>query len=780
MTISSPGIGSALDVNSIVSQLMAIERQPVMLLAQKAADYQAKLSAIGSIKGALSSFQSSVHALSDLSKFQAVRVTPADATIATATGSSAAVPGTYALEVTKLAQAQKLAAAGQATTSAAIGNGTLTFDFGTISGGALDTGTGKYTGSTFTSSGSGVKTVTIDATNNSLAGIRDAINGAQIGVNATIVNDGSASPNRLVLTDTTTGKTSSMKISVTGDAALSTLLAHDPGAAPSGQALSETVTAQNAEFMVDGLSVSKASNTVTDVIQGVTLNLAKTNAGSPTSISVVHDTSSVIGAVGQFVFAYNQINQTLSDASAYDASTKQAAILNGDASVRTLQTQIRGVLNAPVKGGASLYTVLSQVGVTVQKDGTLAVDNTKLQSAMDSNYNDVAGLFAAVGKTTDSLASYATSTANTKPGAYNVNVTQLAGQASTTGSAAVAAGPTQGFETGSAAAGLTITAGVNDALSLTVDGVSGSVVLTPGTYATAAALATEVQTRINAALVPQVTVSETAGVITITSNSAGPSSAVSVTGGNGATNALGTSPTATAGSETSITTGVNDTLQVLLDGVTSTVTLAQGRYSYASLATAVQSKINGTSAFSAAGSAVSVTQSAGVMTITSNRYGTGGSASITGGNGQTNLLGATPTITAGLDVAGTINGVAAAGSGQTLTGAIGDASEGLGLLITGGALGARGTANYSQGYAYQFDKLVDNQLGTDGPIASRTDGINASLKSIDAQTQFLNDGLVNTEARLRAQFTALDVAMSNMSTTSNFLTQQLAALSNLK
>ena len=777
MTISSPGIGSNLDVNGIVSQLMTIERQPVIRLAQKAASFQAKLSAIGSIKGALSSFQSTIRALSDISKFQAVRVT-SDATIATATGSSAAVPGTYALEVTKLAQAQKLATAGQISTSAVIGNGTLSFDFGTISSGVLDAGTGKYTGSTFTSSGSGIKTVVIDATNNSLAGIRDAINGAKIGVNATIVNDGDASPNRLVLTDTSTGKASSIKISVAGDAALSTLLAHDPGAAPAGQALSETVTAQNAEFKIDGLSVSKASNTITDVIQGVTLNLAKTNSGSPTSIVIAHDSSSVIGAVGQFVYAYNQINQTLKDASAYNATTKQAAILNGDASVRTLQTQIRAVLNAPVAGGASAYTVLSQVGVTVQKDGTLAVDNTKLQTAMDSNYNDVAGLFAALGKTGDSLMSYAGSSANTKPGAYAVNITQLAGQARTTGSSAVAAGPTKGDATGSAAAGLTIDA-TNNTLNVTLDGTSATITLGSAVYADANALAAEVQTRINAAFAAQVTVTQTAGALKITSNSSGAASSVSVTGGNGKTNLLGVSPTVTAGSETSITTGVNDTLQVLLDGVTSTVTLAAGRYSYATLATEVQSKINGATAFSGAGAAASVTQAGGIMTLMSNRYGSGGAVSITGGNGLANLVGGAPVVTVGVDVAGTINGIAGAGSGQALTGAIGDASEGFKLLIIGGAIGARGTANYSQGYAYQFDKLIDTQLGINGQIASRTDGINASLKSIQTQTEAMNQRLVGTEARLRAQFTALDLVMSNMTKTSSFLTQQLSALSNL-
>ncbi len=669
MDLSSPGIGSNLDVNGIVSKLMSLEQKPLVALAQREASFQAKLSAIGSLKGALSSFQSSVKGLSDISKFQALRVTPADTTIVSASAAATAMPGTYALEVTKLAQAQKLASAGQASASAVIGNGTLTFDFGTILGGTFDPVAGKYTGAAFTSNGSGVKTVTIDATGNTLSGIRDAINKANIGVSATIVNDGSASPNRLVLTEASTGKTNSVKISVTGDAALSGLLAHDPGAAPAGQALSETVTAQNADIKVDGIAASKSSNMITDVIPGVTLNLLKTNAGSPTNVSVARDTASVITAVNQFVSAYNLVNSTLNELSAYNPTTKQGAVLNGDSAVRNIQSQIRGILNTPVAGGAGIFTQLSEIGVTVQKDGTLAADSTKLQAAVDKNFNDIAGLFAAVGKATDSLVTYSGSTANTKSGAYALNVTQLA---------------TTGKTVGQAAAGLTITAGSNDTLQVLLDGVSASVTLTAGTYATAAALATE-----------------------------------------------------------------------------------------------VQSKINGAAGFVSAGSAVTVTQSAGIINISSNRYGSASNVSVTG-NGQVNLLGAAPTATAGADVAGTINGVAAAGSGQTLTGATGNNAEGLKLLIASGALGARGTVNFSKGYAYQFDKMSDTILGADGPLNARTDGINASLKSIAQDKQRVSDRLTAIEKRYRAQFTALDLMMSNMTKTSSFLTQQLSSLSNLR
>jgi len=661
MAISSPGVGSNLDVNSIVSQLMTIERQPLTTLDRKEAGYQAKLSAYGTLKGALSSFQSAVRVLGDASRFQSVKATPADATVLGASATSIAVPGTYSVEVSKLAQSQKLVATGQASATAAIGTGTLSFDFGTISGGTFSSVTGKYTGATYTSNGAGIKTVTIDASNNSLAGIRDAINNAKIGVSATIVNDGGTSPYRLALTSTSIGKTNSIKITG-GDAGLSALLGHDP-ASDAGQNLSETATAQNAEFKVDGVAVSKTSNSVSDVLQGVTLNLQKTNVGSPTNVVVARDTASVTSAVNAFVKAYNEINKNLSDASAYNAATKQAAVLQGDSAVRSIQSQLRNTLTSTLAGIGGSYSTLSQIGIAFQKDGTIAVDSAKLQSAIDNNFSDIASLFAATGKASDSLASYTSATASTKPGAYALTVSQLA---------------TQGNVVGSAAAGLTID-------------------------------------------------------------------------------------------------DTNNSLSVTIDGVNATVTLAAGTYTAAALATEVQSKINGSSAFSSAGISIAATQASGTLTLTSSRYGSASSVSVAG-NGAANLLGAAPTGTAGVDVAGTINGVAATGAGQYLTGASGNDAEGLKILASGGALGSRGTVNYSHGYAYKLDKQVDSLLSTTGPISSRTDGINQTIKDIGNRRTTLSQRMVNIEKRYRAQFTALDVMIGNMSKTSNFLTQQLANL----
>lgn len=668
MGLSSAGIGSNLDVDGIVKKLMSVEQQPLTKLARQEASYQAKLSGFGTLKGALAQFQTAVRGLSDVSKFQGVNVSSADATIVSASGTASAVPGTYALKVSQLAQAQKLVAAGTTSDTAPIGNGVLTIDFGTITGGTNTAG--KYTGATFTASGSGVKTIVIDDTNNSLAGIRDAINKAGVGVTATIVNDGGTSPFRLALTSQTTGEASSMRISVADTSPgnkLSALLRNDPAGV---QTLTQTSVAQNAKFTIDGIAVSKPTNAVSDVIGGVTLNLLKTNPDIATTVTIARDTAAVTTAVNTFVKAYNDISQNLRDAGAYNSATKAASILNGEASVRSIQTQVRAVLSGSVAGGASAFSRLSDVGVTLQKDGLLAVDSTKLSTAIGKNFGDFAGLFAAAGKSSDSLVNYTGFSSATVPGAYAVNITQLA----TKGSSAAT-------------------------------GIAG----------------------------------------------------------------------------TSID-GTNNTLDVVLNGVTATITLTpKANYTAAELAAEVQSQINSTAAFSSMSSSVAVTESGGTLTITSNKYGSASNVKITGGSAQATLKLPTGGATelAGVDVQGTINGGPATGNGQALTSNVGGVSAGLALTVAGGTLGPRGTVNYSQGYAFQFDKLTTGLLASTGTLAARTDGITASIKGIDKSRTEMANRLEVIEKRYRAQFTALDLTISKMSTTSTFLSQQLSQLSGL-
>lgn len=399
MATSPTSSSTNLDINSIVSQLMKVERQPIEKLNTREASYQAQLTSYGTIKGAVSTFETAVKGLNSATQFKSLKATSSDETVFTTSATSIASAGSYNIEVSSIAKAQNLIAAGQADVTTAIGSGattTLSFSFGTISGGAFtaydpDTGTGgTYAGATFTGNGSSTQTITINSANNTLSGIRDAINEANIGVTASIVNDGDdANPYRLVLTSNKTGVSNSMKIAVSGDASLSSLLSHNPAGT---QNLDETVTASNANLKVNGVAVSKDSNTVTDVVHGVTLNLLKESA-SAVKLTVARDTSTISTSVSDFVKAYNELAAALKAETAYDEAAKKGAALQGDATIRSLQSQLRSILGSSVSGTSGFINTLSDIGVSFKKDGTLELNQTKLDTAMADNFSDLSILF---------------------------------------------------------------------------------------------------------------------------------------------------------------------------------------------------------------------------------------------------------------------------------------------------------------------------------------------------------------------------------------------------
>lgn len=375
---------SSIDVTSIVSQLMEVERGPVNKLSKKSASYETQLSVFSGLKSNIATFQDAVKGLKDSGSFQSFSTSSSNASAITASAGSAATAGSYTVNISSLAQSQQLVASGQASTSAAIGAGgttTLSFDFGTISNGSFNTGTGTYTGASFTSNGNGIQTVTIDNTNNTLEGIRDAVNSAKIGVTATIVNDGGTSPYRLAFSSAS-GSANSMSIAVAGDASLSNLLSHDPAGT---QNLAETLTAQNANFTLNGMAITKSSNVVTDAIEGVTLNLGSVTTNS-VNVTVNKDTAAIREAANTFISQYNTLISTLRSLSAFGGGS-----LAGDPAVRQMITELTDIVAGTVAGG-SLET-LSSVGITTQVGVGLALDSTLFNNAVDSNLDDLANLF---------------------------------------------------------------------------------------------------------------------------------------------------------------------------------------------------------------------------------------------------------------------------------------------------------------------------------------------------------------------------------------------------
>jgi len=659
MTISSPGIGSNLDVNSIVNQLMSVEQQPLTRLAHKEVAYEAKLSAYGSIQGALSSFQSTMAGLANASKYTSISASVSDSSIASASASSIAAVGNFSLQVDKIAQKQSLVSAAFTDTTSAIGTGTLNIQFGEYSGGSFTQNADKASTS-----------ITIDATNNSLVGVRDAINKANAGVTASIINTGGGF--KLSLTSNDTGTKNTIKLTVdegTGTPADNTdttglsKLAFDPAAvAGSGKNLTESQAANNAEFWINGVFVSKPTNTATDVIQGVTLTLNKiTTAGSPVTVSVNRSTSSLSTAAADFVKSFNDLNITIRQLTGYDSKTKQAGLLQGEFAPNAVLSQIRNSLNGTALGLDGQRFSLSQLGITFQKDSSLTFDAGKLSKTLEANPSIIAGFFASTGLATDANVTFASKTASTAIGKHELNVTQLA---------------TQGTVAGALAPQLNITAGSNDTIVATVDNQTVSVKLEAKLYTDATALASEVQSKINGAL-------------------------------------------------------------------------------------------------TASGNSVTATVSGGKIALTSSTYGSG-SKVIISGNGADGLLDVGRVSTNGLDVAGTINGNSATGSGQYLT-----AENGLKVSVGGTTTGDRGYIYVSEGLAERLNTLTGQMLGKNGTLSSAQDSINALIKSNQSRQSDLSRRLTDMEARYRKEFSSLDQLLGKMSSTSSYLTQQLSALASL-
>ena len=533
---------SSIDVASIVNQLMTVDSQPMTQLQNQQSGIQSRITALNTVQSAVSTFQSAIQGLTSLSQYQSYNATSSSSAVS-ATATASATPGNYSVSVSQLAQAQTIASAGQTSDSSAIGSGattTLTFNFGAVSGGTLTNGV--YSGATFTPSGTS-KSVTINSSNDTLSGIASAINAAGIGVTATIVNNGSSSPYQLVLTGPS-GVSNSMQIGVSGDATLAGLLSYNPAGT---QDLTQVTAAQNAQLTVNGIALTQSSNTVSNAIQGVTFNLNGTTTSAAT-VSVAQNTTAVTNAVSSLVSAYNALNTSIQGVASYNSTSKTAGPLFGDPMVNNIQTQLNSVLNSSVSGTTTVYDTLASIGVTFQQDGSLALNTAQLNAALSANPSDVASLFATVGKATDSLIQYTGSSASTQPGTYAVNVTQVA---------------TQGTLVGSAAPGLTITAGSNDTLNLSVDATPLTLTLPSGTYASAGALATQLQSQINgssslqAAGVSVAVTVNASGDLSLQASNYGASSYVTVTGGNGSAGLLGSTPVQTYG--LNVTGSINGT-----------------------------------------------------------------------------------------------------------------------------------------------------------------------------------------------------------------------------
>lgn len=609
------GIASGLDTNSMIEALMNVERNPIRLMQQRQATAQAKVSSWSSITTRVSALRTSINDLKTLDKFDDfVTATSGDEDALTVTSEGGAQTGTTAFTVTQLATSHQLVTDSDFSSSAdAVGAGTLT-----ITVGGVDT-------DIVTSSGTTVSNLAVQ------------INDADIGVSASVIKVDDTTY-KLVVAATETGADNVF----TATGTQSTLTTF--GIATTGVDAQLTMGDGAGSFVI-----SRDSNTITDVIDGVEINL-KTTTASAVTITVDQDIDGTIEAVKGFVNELTATNAEIQRLSNYDADAERAMPLAGDSTLRGITSSLVSEVTGVIDSLTGDYSYASSLGINYGADGAFSLDEDKLRTALEDDYDAVTRFFAKSGQTTDSRMSFSFSSDDTVAGAYEVVVTQAATLASVVGSSYSAPGS-------------------DITMTISAGGVDTDVTIVSGDDINAAI------TRINDAL-------DDAGV-----------------------------------------------------------------------------------------SSLRASESGGAIKLGQLKYGSAGDFTVV----NSSSLGLDGTESA-QDVVGTIDGVAATGTGQSLLSESGD-SDGLGITIqlTDGELTAAGGSltlgdlTYARGLMGELSEVVDYWEGTDGSIARASDRWEDEISDFDDRIADFERRLERREATLRKQFTAMETALADLQGQSSFL-----------
>ncbi|MFM2090524.1 MAG: hypothetical protein RLZZ127_1013 [Planctomycetota bacterium] len=634
------GLASGIQWNDIIDAFIKADRASTAVLEKRKETFQGRLDAVRSLNTKMLSLQLDVSSLNRTSAFQVRQATVSNATAATATASSKAIAGTTTIDVVSTAKAHQLATPGQASDTFAYGAGTVTIGLGT----------------------GGTKTVTIDAGASSLTDIATAINAAETGVTASVVNTGSgATPYKLLLTSSKTGGDGAITVSGTGGTAgLMT------------QAAMSTVTAaDNATVRIGSgpgaIELTQSSNTFKDLVNGVDVTVKAPATG--VAIAVGTDTTGTKDRINAFVSSYNAVVDELKAKAGYDPTTKAAGVLFSESDIkRGMQRVTQSLLTAVPGLPASLSTATS-VGITIDRSsGKLSIDAAMLDAKLAADPDGVMKLFTNSGTSTSSQVSFGALGDKTKVGSpFTVAVTAAAQQAVLTGAAVTAP--------------VVITAANKD-LDFAINGKTYNLDLAEGPYATAEDLAAHVQSVINqgvGTLSEQVDVGVSGGALRIASRTYG--------------------------------------FSVTLQAKASSTALA--------------------------------------------------------------ALGLGTTMARGTDVAGTINGAAATGSGQVLSGAAGSDAEGLRLLVTATAPLAGVSVTARKGLAQTVSEAIKAMTdNTTGLFATKDKSLNESITSIGEQVKKTDERLALRRDRYTQMFLAMERSINSSNSLGNFLSGQISAFEN--
>ncbi len=601
-TISFGGIASGLDTKAIIAALSAINKKPIDLLQNKASQFAGLKQRYEQLRGKLQTLQDTVSDIAKSTDLLSFSATSSNTNILTATASGSAAAGSFNVAVNALAKAQVSTSAGFA-------------DYTTTSAG---TGDLKFTiGSTTT-------TISIASGKDTLEKVRDAINDAKFGVTATIVSEGTGTtPYKLVLQSNKTGTDNAFTIDAT--AFTGTL------------ALGQTQGAANASISINGLTLTRQSNVVSDVVPGVTLNLLSQNA-SPVTVTLNPDYGAIETKIQKYVDSQSDLVSFINSQIA--AVNNQGGWFNGESTVRNIKNGLLQLTTAGSLPGGSNST-LASIGISLDKDGTLNFDKTKFETAAKSNLDGVTNLMTKLGKSfdTDGFTLYTPPT-NLGSGTYNVQVTQVATKATTTAGAAYA------------------TLAQEEKLTFKQNGKTVDITLAAGT--TLANAVTKIQTDLQKAKFT-LNVTDSGGSLKFTASAFG------------------------------------------------------SKYGFS-----VQSNV-------AAGA------------------GTSG-------------VGTTLVNAAGVDAAGTINGVALTGDGQQLKGTSTSDYKGLEFRYTGTTVPANSKLTLgADGFFVKLKARLTNVLASvSGPIAARVDGLGKNIDNISDRIDELTKRNDQYEELLRKRFTALE------------------------
>jgi flagellar hook-associated protein 2 len=660
--VSVNGLISGLNTNQIIQAELGLQQAQIDSVTAAQTAVQQRETAYKTLQAQFLSLQASLGTLARASNgpFDARTATTSNQTIATAAASSSAAPGVYSVTITALAQANQIASQGYTSATSQITQGTLVIG-----------------------SGSSTATITINSTNDTLQGLAGAINNANAGVTAAVINDGSSGqPYRLLLTATQTGLANAITIDTSG------LGPAGGGAVP--PSFSTVQPAADAAVTLGSgkgaLTITSSTNTVNNAINGVTLNLLTANPQQPIQVTVGNDTSAAQTAIQGFVTAYNTVLTTIAGDVHYDPSTNTAGPLLGDPSILNIENQLRDLTTEPVGGVNPKLNSLAALGITSDATGQLQIDTTQLGNILSGKVSgvtpdDVSKLFALGGESTNPGVAFVNSTAATKASTspYGVVITTAATQAQLTADTALPGSPQ-------------IAAG-NNTFTLTVNGVSSNTITVPaGSYPTPQALVQALQAQINS---------------------------------DGKIGALG------------VTVGLSNN----------------------------------------------------ELTFTTSGYGQGSSLAV----GQVGFLGFSRAANAsGRDVAGSflVNGKseAASGSGQLLTGNVGNANtNGLAVLVTlgPGQVSSSPTTpvanvTITQGVAAQLNNALSTLLDPNtGQLQTIDQNFQDEIAAYQSEITLLQQQYNQRQAQLTQEFVNLETTISNLKSVGSFLNAQTTALQNL-